>query len=149
MTKNTTTEAPITVDTLVAEAAEKKLVNPTVPAQNTNEETTVKSVDEFDTDNEGSDNSAEDNKFRAVITTGDEIHEFDSVGGLLKHITVRAFKNRKVQAATGAIVAAGAATWAVTRKKAVEVIELTVEEQADYDAALAEAAELDANDTDA
>jgi hypothetical protein len=129
MTKNNET-ATITVETVVADAAKENLVTPTVPAQATEEK---KSVDEFDTPT-AEDGGSSKCKFNAVVSGEDgEPHHFDSVAGLLKHITIRALKNRKVQIAGAAVVTAGAAVFAVTRKKATEVIELDGEDDLDVD----------------
>lgn len=125
MTKNNETTT-ITVESVVADAAKENLVSPTVPAQATEEK---KSVDEFDTPT-AEDVAVDKPKF-ATLRTGDEVHEFDSVGTLLKHITIRALKNRKVQVSAGVTIGAMATLYAVIKKKATEVIEL--DDEADLD----------------
>jgi hypothetical protein len=134
MTKNneTTANTTITAESLVADAAKDNLVTPTVPAQSVNDKDAKISVDVFNEDETAEDTDAQSTapKFRAVVAGEDgEPHHFDSVAGLLKHITIRAFKNRKVQVATGAVVTAGVTIFAVTRKKAAELIELSDEDE--------------------
>lgn len=138
MSKNTENNT-VTAETLVAQATEEKLVTPTVPAQAT-EDAPKKSVDEFDQESvvitNGNSDTVDhtyDNKFRAVIGVGEDIHEFDSVAGLLKHITVRAFKNRKFQLGAGVVASTAVAAWAFTKSKATEVIELESEEIVEED----------------
>jgi hypothetical protein len=152
MTKNIATEttkndAVVTAESLVADAAKDNLVKPSVPAQPVAEE--KKPADEFNTEDSAwdvDDQKDELPKFHAVVAdrANGEVHEFDSVGTLLKFVTIRAFKSRKVQVVTGAVVTAGAAAWAVTRKKAAEIVEETLDETDEDSIVLQDAPDTDA-----
>lgn len=139
MSKNN--DNPVTaVETVIDDAVKDKLVTPSVPSQTKNEKTIILDSPEdeekpnipapSEDDEQGEQGEqASAPKFHAVIGgTEGEVHHFDTVAGLLKHVTISAFKSRTAIIAAAATVTATAAIYAVTRVKPTEVIELTDEE---------------------